>query len=323
MISLIDFILNLFRDQNAAADYIAHPEQALLDAGLGNVAPAQIAAVAATAVPSVALGQGDPVLGLQRAVSNQWGFEPVYAPQRVFAPETNTDLLSGNRTDTDLASHNNVPLLSPDAGGDVQQGGFNLDFSDLTLGNRTSAEGDGAVAIGDENDGDILSGDGSALGDGNSVDNTDVRAGNDSIVTAGDRNDVDQDATRVNGDYSSTHDGTVIQTSGHGTTSSSQGNATVVDGNQTTTSIDGTGNASGVDDSTSVTHTSTTTTTTVDDHSFDYDRSVDYDYNSTQTHTTTVEDNDAYSTNVSDSYTSSSDDTSVHTHQNSGIDVGF
>ena len=93
MISLIDFILNLFRDQNAAADYIAHPEQALLDAGLGNVAPAQIAAVAATAVPSVALGQGDPVLGLQRAVSNQWGFEPVYAPQRVFAPETNTDLL--------------------------------------------------------------------------------------------------------------------------------------------------------------------------------------------------------------------------------------
>src|SRR5690242_16535114 len=105
MMSLIDFILNLFRDQEAAAEYIANPQQALFEAGLGNVAPAQLASVAATAVPSVALGQGDPVIGLQRAVSNQWGFEPVYAPQRVFAPETNTDLLSGNRTD--LASHNN------------------------------------------------------------------------------------------------------------------------------------------------------------------------------------------------------------------------
>ena len=51
-------------------DYVAHPEQALLDAGLGNVAPAQLASVAATAVPSLALGAGDPVIGLQRAVAN-------------------------------------------------------------------------------------------------------------------------------------------------------------------------------------------------------------------------------------------------------------
>ena len=64
----------------------------------------------------------------------------------------------------------------------------------------------------------------------------------------------------VGGDVLSSHDhdGTVIQTSGHGTTTSSEGNTTSVHGNQTITDIHGSGTTSGVDNGTNVVHTSTT-----------------------------------------------------------------
>ena len=63
--------------------------------------------------------------GLLRAVANNWGFEPTYAPAATWAPQT--DFLSGNRTDTELASHNNVPLFSPnqDAGANAVMASYN------------------------------------------------------------------------------------------------------------------------------------------------------------------------------------------------------
>ena len=145
MTTIIDYILDLFRSPDLAGAFVSDPEQALRDAGLPNVTAAQLSAVAATAAQlqavaataapaGVALGGGDPVLGLQRAVADHHSiatsFAPMYAPQRTFAPET--DVASHNRT--------NAEFLSPDqsSGANSQVGGFNLGFGDITFGNKST-----------------------------------------------------------------------------------------------------------------------------------------------------------------------------------------
>ena len=184
MLTLIDWILALFRSEDAARAFVAAPEQSLRDAGLAGVSAAQVSAVAATAVPGLVLGDGDAIAGLQRAVANQYGFapaygqslDPVYAPSPTFAPQT------------DLASHNDTSLLSPsqDAGANAQQGAFNLGFGDITLGNKTSNTAtNGGVVVDGSNDGDIVSGDGAVMGNNNDVNNGHVWAGTGSNVALG------------------------------------------------------------------------------------------------------------------------------------------
>ena len=75
------FIEGLFRDESRAQDFIRSPESTMREAGLQNATPAQVHAVAATAAPSVAMGGGDPVVGLQRAVASHHGIA-----QETFAP---------------------------------------------------------------------------------------------------------------------------------------------------------------------------------------------------------------------------------------------
>ena len=205
MINIIDWILDLFRHEDAARAFVSAPEQTMRDAGLAGVSPAQLSAVAATAVPGMVLGNGDPVVGLQRAVSNHYGFapaadwspsyaphnsllSPTYAPSPTFAPETNTDLMSHNQTD--LMSHNASEWMSPEqsAGANSQQGGLNFGFGDIMLGgskSTTTANGDGAVAVNGQAHGSIVSGDGAVLGSGNEVNNGDVLAGTGSNVSLG------------------------------------------------------------------------------------------------------------------------------------------
>ncbi|OBF12950.1 IniB N-terminal domain-containing protein [Mycobacterium sp. ACS4331] len=222
MINLIDWLLNLFRDEHAARAFVASPEATLRDAGLAGVSAAQLSSVAATAVPSLVLGGGDPVVGLQRAVSNHYGFAPAYdyspstnllSPSPVFAPNTNTDLASHNNTD--LASHNSTPIMSPnqDAGANAQQGAFNLGFGDITLGDKTSNTAtNGGVVVGGENRGDIVSGDGAVLGNNNDVNNGDVWAGTGSNVTVG-HGDIEDNGTTNTGSGSviKDNDGPVFQ----------------------------------------------------------------------------------------------------------------
>lgn len=193
MLSLIDWILDLFRSEDAARAFVAAPEQSLRDAGLAGVTAAQVSAVAATAVPGLVLGGGDPIVGLQRAVANQYGFAPAYAPtyapSPTFAPQT------------DLASHNDTSLLSPsqDAGANAQQGAFNLGFGDITLGDKTSNTAtDGGVVVGGDSGGDIVSGDGAVLGNGNDVNNGHVWAGTGSNVAIG-HGAIDDDGTTATG----------------------------------------------------------------------------------------------------------------------------
>ena len=56
MIKLLDYILDLFRDEGQAQAFVANPDQALADAGLSTVSSAQLQSVAATAIPSLAMG---------------------------------------------------------------------------------------------------------------------------------------------------------------------------------------------------------------------------------------------------------------------------
>ncbi|HEX9497867.1 MAG TPA: IniB N-terminal domain-containing protein [Mycobacterium sp.] len=324
MVNLIDWLLDLFRDPAQAAAFVANPDQAMADAGLSSVTSAQLAAVASTAIPSLALsGGGDPVVGLQQAVTSHYGFAPAFVPQPL--ADTNADLLSDNR------------ILSPTTNiSDDHSISFGL--GDITLGDKTTAHGDGAVAIGGSNHGDILSGDGAVLGNGNTVNNGSIHAGAGSSVAVGDHNGISAGNTTAGGDVLSSHDGTVIQTSGHGTTSVADGNTTTVHGNQTITDIHGSGNTSGVDNNTNVIHTSTTDNS-VHDSSVHSTSVLDSSVHDSSVHDssivdTSVHDNSAPSSSVFDSsvhnnalFDSSLHDNSIHetTHQNTGLEthVGF
>ena len=219
MTTIIDYILDLFRSPDVAQAFINDPDEAMRVAGVpANVTAAQLHAVAATAAPAgMVLGGGDPIVGLQRAVADHHSiaspFSPqtTFAPQRTFAPETNTEFAS--RNDTDLLSNNDTRLASPQAGESVQQGGVNLDFSDMTFGDRseTNAIGDGAVAVGGDNDGDIVSGDGAVLGNNNDVNNGDVLAGTGSNVNIGDGDIEDNGTTNTgSGDVIQDNEGPVL-----------------------------------------------------------------------------------------------------------------
>ncbi|MGH3677363.1 MAG: IniB N-terminal domain-containing protein [Mycobacterium sp.] len=74
MATLVDYMLGLYRSPEAAQAFIEAPAQALNDAGFPNVTPAQLQAVAASAVPpDLALGEGDLVANLQPAVADHHG----------------------------------------------------------------------------------------------------------------------------------------------------------------------------------------------------------------------------------------------------------
>jgi hypothetical protein len=237
MTTLIDFIMDLFRSPAAAAAYVADPEGALRDAGLPNVSAAQLASVAATAAPAgLALGNGDPVYGLQRAVADYHSIASPFSPQTAFtsqptfAPRTDTSLMSGNSTD--LASHNSVPIMSPnqDAGANAQQGAFNLGFGDITLGDKettTNTATDGAVVNTGHSGGPIVTGDGAVLGHGNSVQNGDVLAGANSQVAVGQGNAIQDSSQHAGGQLITDNQGPVISgndmSGGHGGGASASG----------------------------------------------------------------------------------------------------
>jgi hypothetical protein len=289
MINLLDYILDLFRDESHAQAFVANPDRALAEAGLSTVNSAQLQSVAATAIPSLAMGgSGDPVTDLQQAVSNHYGFQP----QPDFAPQT------------DFASNNSI--MSPTTN-ITDDHSVSFGMGDITLGDKTTAQGDGAVAVGGSTHGDIVSGDGAVLGNGNTVNNGDLHTGAGSTVTVGDGNAISEGNTSAGGDVLSSHDGNVIQTSGHSTTTVSDGNTTSVHGNQTVTDIHGMGNTAGVDNSSTLTHTSTV------DNS-EHDSSV-HSIVDTSVHDNSVHDNSIHDTSLHDN--------SIHetTHAATGLDV--
>lgn len=298
MTSLIEFIIDLFRFPQVATAFVQDPEQTMRDAGLTNVTAAQIASVAASAAPAgVVLGGGDPVVGLQNAVSDYYSMRSPFSPQtdfvsqHTFAPDTS--LASGNNVP--IASGNNVPVLSPDqhAGANAQQGAFNLGFGDITLGGSHVQQGDGGVNIAGNNHGDIASGKGAVQGDGNTVTNGDILTGSHSPVIVGTGNHATDNSQTAGGHIIQGNSGPVVNDvntgGGSGGSASAGGgliggghanagnggsggnivindgntSSTHVGGNQTTAGGDiGSGNKSVIDDSSH----SVSNTTAVSNH---------------------------------------------------------
>jgi hypothetical protein len=228
---IVDWILGLFRDESKAQAFLRNPEGAMREAGLAQCTPAQIHAVAATAAPSVAMGGGDPMVGLQRAVSNHHGiahetFAPTFHPQRVIQQEAHTDVVSHNVVASPTTIVNDSHNVS-------------LDFGDLTFGNKTTAVGDGAVAIGGNNTGDVLSGDGAVKGNGNSVNNGDIHSGDGSPVTLGNHNDVEATSQKATGDIIQDNKGPVVKDVKTDGGDFDLDNHTTVHGNQTVTDVSG------------------------------------------------------------------------------------
>ncbi|TGD89204.1 hypothetical protein BayCH28_07545 [Mycolicibacterium sp. CH28] len=326
MLTLIDWILELFRNEDAARAFVSAPEQTMRDAGLGGVSAAQVSAVAASAVPGLVLG-GDPIVGLQRAVSNQYGFapayqpsfDPVYAPSPTFAPQT------------DLASHNDTSLLSPDqaAGANAQQGAFNLGFGDITFGNKTTNTAtNGGVVVDGPNHGDIVSGDGAVLGNNNDVNNGDVLAGTGSNVAVG-HGHIDDNGTTATGGSTVIKDNggpvfhDVDASGGNGGGASTGGSLIGIGGGHTSggnaggggiTVIDGhTSTTSGNSVTTPVAHTATDSrsVTTVADHS---DNSV---------HQATVADSSVHDSSSQSLFDSSHDTALVNSRLDASHDMSL
>ena len=326
MLTLIDWILGLFRDEDAARSFVAAPEQSLRDAGLAGVSAAQVSAVAATAVPGLVLGGGDPIVGLQRAVSNQYGFAPAYAPsfQPVYAPAPTF------APQTDLASHNDTSLLSPnqDAGANAQQGAFNLGFGDITFGNKTTQTAtDGGVVVGGTSHGDIVSGDGAVLGNNNDVNNGDVLAGTGSNVAVG-HGQIDDNGTTATGGSTVIKDNggpvfhDVDASGGNGGGASGGSSLIGIGGGRTSGGDAGGGGITVIDGHTSTnsgnsvstpshTQTETTTTTTVVDHS---DSSV---------HPTTVTDTSMHDSSSHSLFDTSHDTTLVNSQLDNSHDLSL
>jgi hypothetical protein len=199
--NLLDFIMNLFRSNDAAAAFVADPDEAMRVAGVPPASAAQFQAVAATAAPAgVALGGGDPVVGLQRAVADHHNFASPFSPVTTIAPQTNTELASRNNTEAFSGNE----FASPDqaAGANAQNGAVNLGFGDITLGDKTTNTAtDGAVVntgTADDIDTTNVKGDGNVVGNEDTNANTgDVKAGDGSNVNIGEDNETDDDGVLV------------------------------------------------------------------------------------------------------------------------------
>jgi hypothetical protein len=335
MTNVLDWILDLFRDPVQAQAFINDPDKTMQNAGVQNVSAAQVNAVAASVAPAAIIqGDGNPVHGLQQAVAQTHGI--AFAPQHVFAPETqafsNNDTLSHN----DVLSNNDPHILSPEAGHDVQQGGVNLDFGDITLGGDHNEASDGSV-INTGNAGDIdntnVHGDGNVVGDGNVGANTgDILAGEGSTVQAGGVGNESDSHGSVNnsggGDVISGNEGPVVKT---GDIDTSGGGAAGGDGGHGGGILSGGGGAGGAATGGAgggvvIAPTQTTTTntgggdvTSVDTHGGDISGSVDASHDDNSVHT----DNSDHSTHDShdDNSTHDSHDATVETHVD--VDAGL
>jgi hypothetical protein len=329
MTNVLDWILDLFRDPVQAQAFINDPDKSMQTAGVQNVSAAQVNAVAASVAPAAVIqGGGNPVHGLQQAVAQTHGIAFVPQSEHVFAPQTQA--FSNN----DTLSHNDV--LSPEAGHDVQQGGVNLDFGDITFGDKTTNTADHGSVINTGNAGDIdntnVEGDGNVVGDGNVGANTgDILAGEGSTVQAGGVGNTSDSSGSIHnsgdGDVISGNEGPVVKT---GDIDTSGGGASGGDGGHgggilTGGGGDGGAATGGAGGGVVIAPTQTTTTntgggdvTSVDTHGGDISGSVDasHDDNSTG-HNTDNSTHDSHD----DNSTHDSHDATVET--NVDVDAGL
>ena len=315
MTTLLDYILDLFRSPDVAASFIQYPEGAMRDAGLPTVSAAQFASVAATAAPAgLALGGGDPVHGLQRAVSDYHSIASPFSPQTTFAPQTQTDFASHNATQ--VASNND--FMSPDqaAGANAQNGAFNLGFGDITLGDKTTNTATDGGVVNTGNAGDIdttnVEGDGNVVGDDNNANTGIIDAGSHSPVIIGEDNEteVSDSSQHSGGDIITGNEGNIIKdndmSGGHGGSASSSGGGGLLGiGNDSEANAGGGGGGGSIILTDASTHDSST------------------DVGGDQTNVTAGHDVTGVDASHDDNSTTDSHDATVETHVDVTNDVGL
>jgi hypothetical protein len=280
MTNVIDWILNLFRDEASAQAFLNDPDRAMCSAGVQNVSAAQLQHAAATVAPvALAHGGGDPVVGLQHAVAKSHGF--------AFVPQHQTEVLSDN----DFLSHNDTRVLSPETNIDKS---VDIEFGDITFGDKTTNTAtNGGVVVDGDNDGDILT-DGSVKqeGDDNVANTGDIETGDGSPVVVGNDNDVENSNQQAGDDIIADNEGPVVNDTnvgGGGDASGGNGGGGILGGGD---GGDATGGSGGVlvieDNDTTTTDTGGGDITNVETGGGDISGGVDasHDDNSSNSHNT-------------------------------------
>jgi hypothetical protein len=174
--SLLDFILNLLRDSDAKAAFVADPERALADAGLSEVCGQDVSdamSYVAEYHPVSFVGNREYNVGDTSVVQHAASYQPEsYRPEN-HEPDSHAsavrqlEYVTNNYSYTD--SHDTVVDKS------VNQSIWNEGSLSQRFDDHSVTATDHSVAAGRDIDGTVANGDHNVVGEGNSVGNTSYR----------------------------------------------------------------------------------------------------------------------------------------------------
>ncbi len=164
--TLLDFILNLLRDSNAKAAFVADPEKALADAGLSNVCSEDVSdamTYVAEYHPIAPVGHREYNVSSTN-VSHQSGGNYHPHPEPHATAVQQLEYITNNYSYVD--DHDTVIDKS------VNQNIWNDGVLNQRFDDHSVTATDHSVAAGRDIDGNVANGDGNLVGDGNDVGNT-------------------------------------------------------------------------------------------------------------------------------------------------------
>ncbi len=167
--SLLDFILNLLRNDDAKTAFVADPQKALADAGLSEVCSEDVSdamSYVAEYHPVTFVGDRDYNVGNTNTSQHATGDGPDHhhGPDPYAAPVQQLEYITKNYSYTD--SHNTVIDKS------VNQNIWNEGTLAQSFDDHSVTATDHSVAAGGDLTGQVANGNGNVVGDGNSVGNT-------------------------------------------------------------------------------------------------------------------------------------------------------
>jgi hypothetical protein len=170
--SLLDFILNLLRDSNAKAAFVANPDQALADAGLSDVCSEDVSdamSYVSEYHPVSFVGNREYNLGNTNVSQHATSYGPdhSYGPDPHASAVHQLEYITTNYSYTD--SHDTVIDKS------VNQNIWNEGTLAQRFDDHSVTATDHSVAAGRDLNGPVANGNDNVLGDGNSVGNTSYR----------------------------------------------------------------------------------------------------------------------------------------------------
>jgi hypothetical protein len=168
--TLLDFILNLLRDSDAKAAFLANPEKALADAGLSDVCSEDVSdamAYIAEYHPVSYVGNREYNVGNSSVSQHASSYQPdppVYHPDPHATAVQQLEYVTNNYSYTD--SHDTVIDRS------VNQSIWNEGYLSQRFEDNSVTATDHSVAAGRDIEGNVATGDNNVVGNGNEIGNT-------------------------------------------------------------------------------------------------------------------------------------------------------